>query len=245
MIQNPPRGSTLIRGGTPGGDVDDDDTSTGDSTSAPKDSGTTPSPVEDAGSTPVDAAPAKSAMTFFATSTGTGANGGNLGGLAGADTKCQTLATAAGGGDHKWAAYLSTNTNNGGAKVDAKSRIGAGPWKNQKGVEIAASVAALHTAGFNLKTADVLDEKGAQVPVAGPNRHDIFTGSNADGTASMKNCRNWTSNAAAAESVMGHSDSQTTGNGADRWNNAHDGNCEQGEIAGQGGEGRFYCFATD
>jgi hypothetical protein len=186
-------------------------------------------------------------MTFFVTSTGNGAEGGNLGGLAGADAKCLTLATAAGGADHTWKAYLSTNTNNGGAKVDAKSRIGAGPWHNKKGTLIANTVADLHGAAFNLKSADVIDEKGALVPNMAPNRHDILTGSNADGTALNQNCQNWTSKAGNANAFVGHSDSETTaGMANDKWNNAHQVNgCTQTAFNNLGGEGRIYCFATD
>jgi hypothetical protein len=186
-------------------------------------------------------------MTFFATSTGTGAEGGNLGGLAGADAKCTTLAAAAGGGDHTWKAYLSTNTNNGGTKVDAKDRIGPGPWHNKKGTLIANTVAELHGAAFNLKTADVIDENGAAVPNAAPNRHDILTGSNANGTALNQSCQNWTSKAGNANAFVGHSDSETTaGMANDKWNNAHQVNgCTQAAFNGAGGEGRIYCFATN
>jgi hypothetical protein len=185
-------------------------------------------------------------MTFFVTSTGTDVNGGNLNGLVGADTKCTTLATAVGGGDHTWKAYLSTNTNNGGTLVNAKDRIGTGPWKNQKGVVVAASVAALHTT--NLTNAVILDEKGATVPNTGgypTNVHDILSGSNADGTARQENCQNWTSNNAGT-GQLGHADSDLTGNGADRWNFSHVSNgCSKAALNGQGGEARFYCFATD
>jgi hypothetical protein len=190
-------------------------------------------------------------MTFFATSTGSGDKGGDLGGLAGADARCQTLATAVGAGDHTWHAYLSTNTNNGGTLVHAKDRIGAGPWKNQKKKVIAKSVAELHGAAFNILGADILDEKGAKVP---NNRHDIMTGTNADGTATANNnCANWTSSTSNNGAYVGHSDSDTTANSTtDKWNNAHPNNqangnaaCSSARIAAQAGEGRVYCFAID
>lgn len=199
--------------------------------------GNTDAPVAvDSG--PADAGPK---LSFFATSTGSGAAGGNLGGLTGADTKCQTLGAAAGAGARTWHAYLSTNTNNGGTLVNAKDRIGAGPWYNQKGELIANNLTDLHAA--DIPAAMVLDEKGALVPKANPNRHDILTGSNVDGTATMLNCRNWATNQGTA--TVGHSDSSTTANSAtDRWNNAHaTPGCTQANLNQVGGEGRFYCFA--
>jgi hypothetical protein len=208
-----------------------------------------PPPEDDAGTPKGDSA-TKSTMTFFVTSTGSGAKGGDLGGLAGADAKCQQLAAAVGGGDHTWRAYLSANANN--QIVNAADRIGKGPWKNQKGVVIATDVAALHAAGFVLKDEAVLDEKGQTVPRANPNRHDILTGTNTDGGAHPRTCNNWTSSLgdagadAAIAARVGHSDSDLTGNGGDRWNSAHDTpGCSQAALNGVGGEGRFYCFATD
>ena len=133
--------------------------------------------------------------------------------------------------------------------VNAKDRIGTGPGKNQKGKLIASSVAELHGAAFNVLTADNVDEKGAAVPIAGPNRHDIVTGTNRDGTATAtNNCANWTSSAANTPGpTVGHSDSETTaGMANDAWNNAHvPAGCSQQQLNQVGGEGRFYCFAVD
>jgi hypothetical protein len=173
-------------------------------------------------------------MTFFATSVGSGANGGKLGGLTGADTICKDLAGKVGGSDHTWAAYLSTT------KVDAKDRIGTGPWYNQKGTEIAADVATLHK--NDIKAADILDEAGKSVPGT---VHNILTGTNADGTKSGNTCKDWTSNSNNDDGEYGHSDSTTTGIGGDRWNNAGNSPCDQKTMNKAGGEGRIYCFAKD
>lgn len=179
------------------------------------------------------------AMSFFVTSVGSGNLGGNLGGLAGADAICQTAAAAVGAGGKTWRAYLSTNVNNGGTLVHAKDRIGAGPWYNQKLQLIASNVAGLHAA--DLPAANVIDQNGVVTPA---NRHDILTGSTAGGEATMDNCQNWTSNGGNRDATLGHSDSSTTGNGADRWNNAHASNgCSQNNLLGTGGDGRIYCFA--
>lgn len=190
-------------------------------------------------STPTDASrtDAGTSMSFFVTSTGSGNSGGNLGGLAGADAKCQTLATAAGAGGRTWRAYLSiTGTN-------ARDRIGTGPWYNQKGTMIAADIATLHA--NQIPTANMFDEKGAVVPTQAPNEHDILTGTNADGTANASTCEGWTSNAGNRTAIVGHHDSSTTAaNATDRWNNAHvTNNCAS--FTAQGGSGRFYCFATN
>lgn len=178
----------------------------------------------------------KSKMTFFATSAGSPNKDGNIGGIAAADGICKTLATKVGGGDHTWAAYLSTNNE------DAKDRIGPGPWVNQKGTEIAKTVADLHGNGFNIKGADILDETGAVVPA---NEHDMLTGTNANGTKNNNRCEEWTSANANDDANVGHSDSDTTGNGGDRWNNAHGVGCNAGAIKNANGAARFYCFAKD
>jgi hypothetical protein len=235
-----------------GADASDDVTTTppGNGSSGGTDAATD-APTGDAAT---DAPTDKSAMTFFVTSTGSGAMGGNLGGLAGADKKCQDLATAVGGGDHTWRAYLSTNTNDGGQLVNAKDRIGPGPWQNQAGTVIAASVAALHADGFNVPGAAILDETGAVVPAA---QHDILTGTNRDGTAvtaapTNNNCQNWTSNTTNVGPMVGHSDSDTTANQNDTWNNAHvvnqqgpNAGCSQARLTATAGAGRVYCFAAD
>jgi hypothetical protein len=210
--------------------------SSGMTTSSSSSSSSSSGGVADAGppdamtdSAPVDAG---LSMSFFVTSTGSVAQGGNLGGLAGADMKCQTLAQAVGAGGKTWKAYLSiTGTN-------ASSRIGTGPWYNQKLKMIAPNVAMLHA--NNIAAADVVDENGVVVPA---NVHDILTGTNADGTANANTCNGWTSNAAAG--VMrhvGHSDSN--GMGTNRWNTAHSSQgCSQGQITATAGSGRIYCFA--
>lgn len=186
----------------------------------------------------------KPAMSFFITSrTGTG----NLGGLSGADTICQQLATAAGAGGKTWRAYLSLGT----PATNAKDRIGQGPWYDAKGVKIADSVANLHSDMNNLTKASGLDETGKAVPGRGDmpaNEHDILTGSNKDGTLlAGSTCADWTS--AAATGVLagvGHFD--RVGGGADpsSWNAAHTvTGCSDTALKGMGGAGRFYCFATN
>ncbi len=183
---------------------------------------------------------AKSLMTFFASSV-PGGTGGNLGGLAGADAKCQSLAVAAGGGDHTWKAYLSTSGQGG---VAAKDRIGAGPWRNKAGTLIANTVADLHAAGFNLPQASILDENGVAVPV---NRHDVLTGSTQAGVAANNaNCQNWMNSGGGNNAAVGHTDSDQTANNAnDRWNAAHNVACTAQAMLNANGEGRIYCFATD
>ena len=156
-------------------------------------------------------AQAQSADTsFFLTSNGIG-NGGNLGGLAGADNHCQTLAQAAGAGAKTWRAYLSTQAADGAPAVNARDRIGKGPWKNAKGAVVAKDVAELHSANNNLTKQTALSEKGDVISGAGdtPNRHDVLTGSQADGTAFAagedRTCKNWTSSMQGA-AMVGHFD---------------------------------------
>lgn len=185
-------------------------------------------------------------MTFFITSAGPG-DGANLGGLAGADKHCQTLAAAAGAGNRQWRAYLSTQGSGG---VNAKDRIGAGPWHNSKGVQIAANVAELHSDKNNLTKETQLTEKGAIVNGRGdtPNMHDILTGSQLDGTAATgadnMTCNNWTSNAAGS-AFVGHHDRQGGGANPTSWNSAHGSKgCSQENLRGTGGNGYYYCFAA-
>jgi hypothetical protein len=200
-----------------------------------------PGPAPTAGNTPAPPAPAppagKSKMTFFVTSTGSGALGGNLGGLAGADKKCQDLAAAANGGDHTWHAYLSiTGTN-------AKDRIGAGPWTNQKGKVIAATVVALHNFQFVPANADLVDEKGVLIPVG---KNKILTGSKQDGTPALQTCQGWTSAAGNQQAHLGDAASDTSVLLGARWNDAVTNNaCSPQGITQGGGEGRLYCFAID
>ena len=184
-------------------------------------------------------------MSFFITSVNPG-KGGDLGGLAGADAYCTSLATAAGASaDKTWHAYLSTDTEN------AKDRIGAGPWFNAKGEKIADDVASLHSDANNLTKQTALDEAGAVINGRGdtPNRHDILTGSMPDGTAAPETCGNWTMGGAEGAAMLGHSDRMgpedlPTGKS---WNHAHAsrGGCSQEAFKGTGGDGLFYCFAAN
>jgi hypothetical protein len=193
--------------------------------------------------------------SFFVTSTGIG-NGGNLGGLAGADNQCQTLAQAAGVGSKTWRAYLSTQAADGKAAENAKDRIGKGPWQNVKGTVIAKDVAELHATN-NINKDTALTEKGETVAGYGdkPNRHDILTGSQPDGTAFApgddRTCKNWTSSTQGA-GMVGHSDinGPATNPTVKSWNAAHpsrgaEGGCSQKDLISTGGDGLFYCFAAN
>ncbi len=188
-------------------------------------------------------------LSFFITSVGSG-NGANLGGLAGADKHCQTLAAAAGAGSKTWHAYLSAPASGGQAAVNAKDRIGQGPWYNAKGVRVAQNVADLHSDSNALSKVNSLTEKGDVVNGRGdtPNRHDIMTGSQLDGTAvpgtEDTTCGGWTSNAAGSAN-LGHHDRQGGGQNPTSWNNAHASKgCSQANLQSTGGDGLFYCFAV-
>ena len=190
--------------------------------------------------------------SFFITSAGPG-NGANLGGLAGADRHCQTLAASAGAGGKTWHAYLSTQ---GQGAVNARDRIGKGPWVNAKGVTVAKDVAELH--GDNhLTKQSALSEKGEVINGRGdtPNRHDILTGSKPDGTAFADDkdmtCKNWTSSTAGS-AMLGHADRQGLDDTppAHSWNSAHPsrgpgGGCTQADLRSTGGDGLLYCFAVN
>jgi len=184
------------------------------------------------------------AASFFVTSVGPG-NGGDLGGLEGADAHCSALAEAAGLTRQTWAAYLSTST------VDARDRIGSGPWQNVAGVVIAESVEALHGEGNNITKETALDETGAVVSGRGdePNRHDILTGSNADGTAAPETCEDWTSSGLDTAGIVGHHDRMGPADSptGTSWNAAHAsrGGCGLEALRGTGGDGLLYCFAVD
>ena len=189
------------------------------------------------------------AMTFFITSAGPG-DGANLGGLEGADAHCETLAAAAGAGGMGWAAYLSTINEDGSAGVNARDRIGTGPWHNQAGVLVANDVDELHSEAANLTKETILTEMGDMVNGRGddPNMHDILTGSNMDGTAftgeEYNNCDNWMSNGEGSTAV-GHHDRQGGGDNPTSWNSAHGSRgCSQENLQGTGGNGFFYCFAA-
>jgi hypothetical protein len=188
-------------------------------------------------------------MGFFITSAGPG-KGADLGGLAGADAHCQKLAGAAGAGARTWHAYLSTTAAGNQPAVNARDRIGAGPWANAKGVTVATSVADLHGPNNKLSKENSLTETGAVVNGRGdtPNRHDILTGSTAEGNASTQTgdttCRNWTSSGEGA-ALLGHHDRQGGGDNPTSWNSAHASRgCSQENLRGTGGDGLFYCFAT-
>lgn len=199
----------------------------------------------------------KAPMTFFVTSEPIG-DGGNLGGLAGADAHCQTLAAAAGAGDHTWRAYLSTQARPGQPAINARDRIGDGPWYSAvRRLDRPIVKSELHgdtlleaQRGSNLFKQYALTEKGEVVNGIGdplPTRHDILTGSKTDGRAFTDDadhtCNNWTSNDKGSAQV-GHSD--RIGNGNTSWNSSHatDG-CSQENFESWGGVGLFYCFAID
>lgn len=191
-----------------------------------------------------------SRMTFFITSTGPG-DGAQLGGLAGADRHCQALATAVGAGHRTWRAYLSASPSGGQPAVNARDRIGKGPWYNIKGVRVAESVDDLHSDSNKLNKENSLTEKGTMVNGRGdsPNMHDILTGSNLDGAAfpagEDKTCSNWTSNGEGSAQV-GHHDRQGGGANPTSWNSAHGSRgCSQANLQSTGGNGLFYCFAIN
>lgn len=186
-------------------------------------------------------------MTFFLTGKGPG-DGANLGGLEGADAHCTALAEAAGVTGKTWRAYLSTTGSDG---VNAKDRIGTGPWHNANGVEVASSVADLHSDNNKLSKENSISSEGKQINGRGddPNRHDILTGSEMDGTAASGSddttCSNWTSNGEGS-ALVGHHDRQGGGANPTSWNSAHASRgCSQEDLIGTGGDGFFYCFATN
>jgi hypothetical protein len=203
---------------------------------------------------------AEGEMSFFVTSVGSG-DGANLGGLEGADAHCQKLAAAAGAGGRTWVAYLSTQGENA---VNARDRIGSGPWYNAKGVLIAKDLADLHQDGVNINHETALDEKGEMVGYVhlddkgvaipppqqpAPVEHDILTGSQADGTAfpagEDRTCANWTSNGEGS-AMVGHHDRRSLQPGLSPWNAAHPSRgCSQENLVGTGGAGLFYCMASN
>ncbi|KUL97424.1 hypothetical protein DK26_00145 [Bosea sp. WAO] len=193
-------------------------------------------------------------MTFFVTSAGSG-KGADLGGLAGADAICQRLAQAAGAGARTWRAYLSTQAADGAAAVNARDRIGAGPWRNAKGTVIASSVADLHGAAASLTKQTALTEKGEVVNGRGdtPNQHDILTGSQADGTAfgpgEDRTCGNYTRSGSEGAVMLGHHDRSGLDDTppSKSWNMSHlsRGGCSQDALRSTGGAGLLYCFAAN
>lgn len=201
---------------------------------------------------PAQAEQAGRKMSFFATSANPG-KGADLGGLAGADRYCQSLADAAGAGKRTWRAYLSTTAAGGGKAVNARDRIGKGPWYNARGVRIAKDLDDLHTSP-NLNKQTILTEKGAMVNGRGdtPNMHDILTGSDSQGRAIVggtadTTCSNWTSGADGGSAMVGHSDRQGLRDdvAARSWNSTHPSRgCSMPQLRASGGAGLFYCFAA-
>jgi len=187
-------------------------------------------------------------MSFFITSVGSG-NGADLGGLKGADAHCQKLAKAV-GSKKKWHAYLSATAEGGKPAVNAKDRIGKGPWYNAKGVMMAKDIADLHSDSNNLKKETSISEKGEVVNGRGdtPNMHDVLTGTQMDGTLKAgtddTTCKNWTSHGEGS-ALAGHHDRQGGGLNPTSWNFAHPSKgCSQANLVATGGAGRFYCLAT-
>jgi hypothetical protein len=201
-------------------------------------------------------APQSPNMTFFVTSTGPG-KGADLGGLAGADRQCQTLAEAAGAGGKTWHAYLSTQAEGGAQAINARDRIGKGPWQNFKGEVVAQNVDELHGDSNKLGSPISLTERGTMVAGAGytPNYHDVLTGTQTDGRAfppgEDRTCRNWTSSTQGV-AMVGHIDRKGLRDDAasKSWNSSHpsrgsDGGCSQNDLRSTGGAGLFYCFAAN
>ncbi len=193
----------------------------------------------DDGGEPIDGG-ASTTMSFFVTSSGTGASGGDLGGLAGADARCQALVQASAlvppsVKAKTWRAYLSTST------VDARDRIGAGPWYDFGGSSIAGDLAELHTTG--LLSTHMLTELGTTVP---DNDHDVLTGSQADGTVSAATCLDWTGSSVDDYGQVGHANWSSPGTiGNPSWNASHEARCDQAGLLMTAGTGRTYCFAID
>jgi hypothetical protein len=204
----------------------------------------------------IAAPPVAPGMSFFVTSTA-GPDGANFGGLSGADAMCQSLATSVGAGGREWRAYLSAEGTASALEVNARDRIGTGPWHNANGVQVASSVANLHNASANnLTKATVLTEHGDMLNGRGdePNMHDVLTGSFADGTLYIEKdvrsatCLNWSSGGDATGVVarVGHHDRQGGGPDPTSWNSSHNSRgCAIATLRATGGDGRFFCFAAD
>jgi hypothetical protein len=187
-------------------------------------------------------------MSFFVTSVGKG-DGGNLGGLAGADAHCQSLAAAVGRGNVTWRAYLSAAAQGANPNVHARDRIGRGPWFNARGALIASNVDDLHQDRNNIRKPTALNEKGEEIKGSGdtPNQHDILTGSDSTGrlvpgNAALTTCNNWTSNS-TGNAMVGHHDRLGGPNAS--WNAVHSTrSCSQPDLVATGGAGLFYCFVA-
>ena len=189
-------------------------------------------------------------MSFFITSVGTG-DGANLGGLEGADAHCQALAEAAGSTGQTWRAYLSQSASDDQPAINARDRIGSGPWYNANGVEVASSVSDLHSANNELSKENSTSESGEPINGRGddPNKHDVLTGSQLDGMAFSDGedhtCGDWTSNGEGSAQV-GHHDREGGGDNPTSWNAAHSSRgCSQDDLVGTGGDGLYYCFAVN
>jgi hypothetical protein len=215
-------------------------------------SGTAQAPAETAQTIPqrIPMGGEKSVTRFFVTSKGLG-RGGDLGGLPGADAHCQALAKAEGSGDHSWRAYLSTLATADQPAVNARDRIGKGPWYNAEGFLVAANLDQLHSDSNKINKEMAVTE--SQNPVNGvgdtPNMHDILTGSQPDGTAFAAGedltCGNWTSGG-TGRAQLGHHDRRGLGEGVNSWNSVHASRgCSQQDLESTGGAGLFYCFALD
>ena len=197
-----------------------------------------------------------SGISFFVTSAGPG-KGADLGGLAGDDRQCQQLAQSAGTGGRTWHAYLSAQAADGQPAVNARDRIGKGPWQNAKGTVVGKSIEDLHSASVNITKQTALTEKGDVVNGRGdtPNKHDALTGTMPDGKAfppgDDKTCHNWTSSTQGT-AIVGHIDRQglRDDDQSRSWNSSHpsrgpDGGCSQADLRSTGGDGLFYCFAVN
>ena len=191
-------------------------------------------------------------LGFFITSVGMG-NGADLGGLSGADAHCQALATEVEAGDRTWRAYLSTQTADGQPAVNARDRIGEGPWHNTAGVLIAGTLDLLHYDNSNINYEYALNERGERVNSGAmgdsPNFHDILTGTRLDGTAfpagEDRTCSNWTSSGEGS-AFVGHHDRFVRADPGSSWNSVHPSRgCSQEDLVATGGAGLFYCFAAD
>jgi hypothetical protein len=195
-------------------------------------------------------------MTFFVVGAGPG-KGADLGGIEGADRHCQTLAARHGAGAKTWRAYLSTQPADGKPAVNARDRIGNGPWQNFKGTVVAANLDELHSDNNKLGFDNSLSERGQIIPGVGfaPNRHDVLTGSTMEGRAfpagDDRTCRNWTSSTQGA-AMVGHIDKKGLRDDppSKSWNSSHpsrgpEGGCSQADLRGTGGDGLFYCFAAN
>lgn len=192
----------------------------------------------------------KTKLSFFITSRGPG-DGANLGGLVGADAHCQLLAESAGAGGETWRAYLSASPTGDQPAINARDRIGAGPWHNAEGTLVARDVADLHSENNKLSKKNSLTEKGEVVKGRGdtPNEHDILTGTQENGAAFIDDedhtCQNWTGNDDGSAQV-GHHDRIGGGPKPTSWNSSHGSRgCSQANLQGTGGNGYFYCFAAD